>query len=64
MLTYALAQDGVAVVVPGCDQIEHVRVAGAAVAAYHNPEAEFLKALEARAPHHEGKETEWYKDEE
>jgi len=64
LLTYALAQDGVAVVVPGCDRIAHVREAAAAVAAYRRPDSEFLKALEGRAPHHEGKETEWYKDEE
>lgn len=64
LLTYALAQDGVAVAVPGCDQLEHVRSAAASVAAYRKPDADFVRGLEAKAPRHTGKPTEWYKDDE
>ncbi len=62
-LTYALAQPGVAVAVPGCDKGAQVEEAHAAVAAYAPPAAEFLADLERRAGDHKGKASEWYKDE-
>lgn len=63
LLTYALAQRGVAIAVPGCDRVEHVDEAHAAVAANETPPPEALAEWEARAGEHEGKATEWYKDE-
>lgn len=62
LLRYALAQPGVAVCVPGCETLEHVRVDAEAVRAFEQPDAAWLEAMEARAGTHEGKSTEWYKD--
>lgn len=62
LLRYALAQPGVAVCVPGCDKIEHVAADVAAVSAFAQPEPDWLAAMEARAGKHQGKSTEWYKD--
>jgi len=62
LLRYALAQPGVKVCVPGCERVEHVRVDVQAVRAFTQPDAAWLAAMEARAGPHEGKSTEWYKD--
>lgn len=62
LLRYALAQPGVAVCVPGCDTLEHVRVDAEAVRGFEQPDAAWLEAMEAKAGKHEGKSTEWYKD--
>lgn len=63
LLRYALAQPGVALAVPGCDQVSHVETDRDAVAAFAQPEPAWLAEIEARAGTHEGKTTEWYKDE-
>lgn len=62
LLRYALAQPGVAVCVPGCETLEHVRVDAEAIRAFAQPDAAWLEAMEAKAGKHEGKSTEWYKD--
>lgn len=62
LLRYALAQPGVAVCVPGCETLEHVRVDADAVRGFTQPDAAWLEAMEAKAGKHEGKSTEWYKD--
>ncbi|MCL4219997.1 MAG: aldo/keto reductase [Phycisphaerales bacterium] len=62
LLRYALAQPGVAVCVPGCETLEHVRVDAVAVRGFEQPDAAWLEGVEAKAGRHEGKSTEWYKD--
>ena len=63
LLTYALSHQGVSIVVPGCDELWHLDEAFDAVSTFKNPGPEQLAAFEARAGSHEGKSTEWYKDE-
>lgn len=62
LLSYALSQPGVVATDPGCDKPEHVRTDFDAVAAFKPLDADQLRALEARAPKHQGKQTEWYKE--
>jgi len=61
-LHYALSQDAVSVAVPGCDAIEHVDEACAAVTGFKLLSAEQQAALEARAGEHKGRKSEWYKE--
>lgn len=63
LLRYALAQPAVAVAVPGCDAIEHVETDHAAIASFTPPDGAWLAEMESRAGVHEGKSTEWYKEE-
>lgn len=62
LLHYALSQPGVAVAVPGCERVPHVEEAVAAARGFVALSAEALGLLEGRAGEHEGKRTEWYKD--
>lgn len=62
LLHYALSQPGVAVAVPGCERMLHVEEAVAAARGFVTLSAESLAALEGRAGEHQGKQTEWYKD--
>ena len=62
LIRYALAQQAVGVVVPGCDSIEQVAADHAALAPWKQPDGAFLTELEKRAPPHLGKKTEWYKE--
>jgi aryl-alcohol dehydrogenase-like predicted oxidoreductase len=59
---YALSQPGVDLIVPGCQEIEHVEEAHAAVLSYEKLSPEAQLALEDKAGPHEGKSSEWYKD--
>ncbi|CAG1010025.1 Aldo-keto reductase YhdN [Phycisphaerales bacterium] len=62
LLSYALSQPGVVAADPGCDKPEHVRTDFDAVVAFKPLDAQQLRALEAKAPKHQGKQTEWYKE--
>jgi len=61
-LHYALSQDPVAVVVPGCDAIRHVEEAHAAVIDFKPLTAEAQAELEQRAGEARGEKDEWYKE--
>ena len=63
LLRYALSQDEVSVVVPGCETIEHVDEAVAACRGFDAMAEADRAALEERAGEHRGRASEWYKDE-
>ncbi|MHC4416899.1 MAG: aldo/keto reductase [Planctomycetota bacterium] len=63
LLRYALSTPHVAVAVPGCDAVGHVNQAYAAVSGFEPLSADERAALEDRAGAHQGKESEWYKQE-
>jgi len=63
LLGYALSVPHVDVAVPGCDEIEHVAEAHAAVSGFKALAPDELAELEVRAGAHRGKKSEWYKDE-
>ncbi len=62
-LRYALTQQHVMIAVPGCETIEHVDEAYAAVRDFAPLPTDDQRALEARAGEHQGKKSEWYKEE-
>ncbi|MFG0330364.1 MAG: aldo/keto reductase [Phycisphaerales bacterium] len=63
LLQYALSQPGVSIAVPGCDAIWQVDAAHGAVIGMTEPlSAERLAELEERAGEHEGRKSEWYKE--
>lgn len=59
---YALSQEGVDVIVPGCKSVQHVEEAYAATMSYEPLSAETQRSLEEKAGPHEGRSSEWYKD--
>jgi aryl-alcohol dehydrogenase-like predicted oxidoreductase len=61
LLRYALSTPHVAVAVPGCKTVSHVREAFAAVSGFRALSPGDRAALEQRAGDHRGKESEWYK---
>ncbi len=63
LLRYALSQPHVAVVVPGCESVEHVEDAVEAVRGFEPLTADAQRDLEARAGPHLGRRSEWYKEE-
>lgn len=63
LLQYALSQPGVHIVVPGCDRIAHVDEAFKAVSGFDEPlKAKEITAIEEKVGPHEGRASEWYKE--
>lgn len=62
LLHYALSQNHVDIVVPGCEALWHVDAAFEAVRDFTPQSAETQAELEDRAGPHHGKATEWYKE--
>ena len=62
-LRYALAQDAVAVAVPGVETAEHLEEVLHVAREFRKPSAEEMESLVKKAGPHGGKNTEWYKNE-
>ncbi len=61
-LHYALSQEQVAVVVPGCDAVSQVDEVYAAAIDFKPLSSETQADIENRAGEHKGKDSEWYKE--
>lgn len=61
-LRYALAQPQVDLIVPGCETVAEIEEAVAVAKEATPPSAAELRAIEQRAGAHEGKASEWWKD--
>jgi len=63
LLQYALSQEGVNVVVPGCEKIAYVDEAFEAAAGFEAAlDAERQSAIEDKVGPHRGRQSEWYKE--
>jgi aryl-alcohol dehydrogenase-like predicted oxidoreductase len=62
LLRYALSQEHVSIVVPGCAAVDHIDEAIAAGVEFEPINAEEAAALEERVGEHRGRSSEWYKE--